>query len=103
MNPGGPDGSLPHHEDTPMKKAEIAAEIRRFVARESNIADDRLLGDDVDLFRDGILDSLMVVSLVSFCEQRFGCELSGQEFSEEDLRTIAALAALIAGRKSEQP
>lgn len=80
----------------------IATEIRRFVARESNITDDSLLGDNVDLFRDGILDSLMVVSLVSFCEERFGCELTGAEFSEEDLRTIAALAGLIAGRKPEQ-
>jgi acyl carrier protein len=84
-----------------MDKTEIAAEIRRFVARECNLADDSLLGDQVDLFRDGILDSLMVVSLVSFCEQRFGCELTGQEFSEEDLRTIAALATLVAGRKPE--
>jgi acyl carrier protein len=85
-----------------MDKTEIASEIRRFVVRESNLADDSLLGDDVDLFSDGILDSLMVVSLVSFCEERFGCELSGQEFSEEDLRTIAALATLVAGRKPEQ-
>jgi len=84
-----------------MDKAEIAAEIREFVARESNIADGSLLGEEVDLFGDGILDSLMVVSLVSFCEERFGCELTGQEFSEEDIRTIAALATLIAGRKQE--
>jgi acyl carrier protein len=82
-----------------MDRTEIADAIRQFVARESNIADDRLLGDDVDLFSDGILDSLMVVSLVSFCEERFGWELSGQEFSEEDIRTIAALATLIAGPK----
>jgi len=80
-----------------MDKAEIADEIRQFVARESNIADDSLLGDNVDLFSDGILDSLMVVSLVSFCEERFGWQLNGQEFSEEDLRTIAGLATLIAG------
>jgi len=85
-----------------MDKTEIAAEIRQFVVRESNIADDSLLGDDVDLFNDGILDSLMAVSLVSFCEERFGCELSGQDFSEEDMRTIAALATLIAGRKPQQ-
>jgi len=85
-----------------MDKTEIATEIRRFVARESNIKDDSLLGDDVDLFSDGIFDSLMVVSLVSFCEERFACELTGAEFSEEDLRTIAALASLIAGRKPEQ-
>jgi acyl carrier protein len=85
-----------------MDKTEIAAEIRQFVVRESNINDDSLLGDDVDLFSDGILDSLMVVSLVSFCEERFGWKLSAQEFSEEDMRTIAALATLIAGRKPEQ-
>ncbi len=85
-----------------MDKTEIAAEIRRFVVRESNITDDSLLGDDVDLFSDGIFDSLMVVSLVSFCEERFGWNLSGQEFSEEGMRTIAALATLIAGSKPEQ-
>lgn len=85
-----------------MDKTEIAAEIRQFVVRESNLTDHNLLSDDVDLFSDGILDSLMVVSLVSFCEERFGCELSGQEFSEEDLRTIAALATLIETRKIER-
>jgi len=82
-----------------MTKTEIASEIRQFVVQESNITDDSLLGDDVDLFSDGILDSLMAVSLVSFCEARFGCKLSGQEFSEEDMRTIGSLAALIASRK----
>jgi acyl carrier protein len=85
-----------------LDKTEIASEIRQFVIRESNIADRGLVSDDVDLFREGILDSLMVVSLVSFCEERFGCELSGQEFSEEDLRTIAALSNLIADRKPKQ-
>lgn len=85
----------------PMDKAEIAAEIRQFVARESNMADESLLGDDVDLFSEGILDSLMAVSLVSFCEERFGCKLGGQDLSEEDMRTIAALASLIAGQKPD--
>ena len=41
-----------------------------------------------NLFSEGILDSLMVVSLVSFCEEKFGLELTGHEFSEENLRTI---------------
>jgi acyl carrier protein len=85
-----------------MDKTAIAAEIRRFVMHESNIGDDGLLSDDTDLFRDGILDSLMVVALVTFCEEKFGCELSGQEFSEGDMRSIATLAALIAERKLAQ-
>jgi acyl carrier protein len=85
-----------------MDRAEIAVEIRNFVMRESNITDENLLGDDVDLFSDGILDSLMAVSLISFCEERFGCRLSGQDFSEEDMRSIAALANLIAGKAPQQ-
>ncbi len=85
-----------------MDKTRITAEIRQFVKRESNITDDSLLGDDMDLFRNGILDSLAVVALVSFCEEKFSCELTGQEFSEEDIRSIAALATLIADRTPEQ-
>jgi len=81
----------------PMDKLRIGAEIRRFVARESGIAEGNL-PDDADLFRDGILDSLMVVSLVSFCEEKFRVDLSGQDFSEEDLRTIAALSTMVAER-----
>ena len=85
-----------------MNRTEIAAEIRRFVVRESNIADESLLRDDLDLFNDGVLDSLMAVSLVSFCHEKFGCDLSGQDFSEEDMRTIGGLAAIIAGRMPQQ-
>ena len=86
-----------------MDNTEIAVQIRQFVATESNIPDPSLLGDDVDLFREGILDSLMVVSLVSFCEERFHFELNAQEFSEDNLRTIAALANLVAGRMPYRP
>jgi len=85
-----------------MDRAEIAIEIRNFVMQESNIADENLLGDDVDLFSGGILDSLMVVSLISFCEDRFECKLSGEDFSEEDMRTIASLATLIAAKTPQQ-
>jgi acyl carrier protein len=70
-----------------MDQTEIAAEIRRFVICESRVADDSLR-DDMDLFSEGIFDSLMLVSLVSFCEEKFGLELTGQEFSKENLRTI---------------
>jgi acyl carrier protein len=75
-----------------MSKGEIVTEIRRFLARESKIADHSLIGEDVDLINAGILDSLMAVLLISFCEQRFGCDLSGQDLSEDDMRTIGGLA-----------
>jgi acyl carrier protein len=78
-----------------MSKGEIIAEILRFVARESNIADHSLISEDVDLINEGLLDSLMAVLLISFCQERFGCDLSGQDLSEDDMRTIGGLADAI--------
>ncbi len=80
---------------------EIANAIREFVMRETNMVG-MSIGDDVDLFRDGILDSLMAVSLMSFCEEKFGCKLIGQDISEDDMRSIGSLAALVA-RLQVQP
>ena len=80
-----------------MSKAEIVSEILLFVARESNIADHSLIAEDVDLIDQGILDSLMAASLVSFCQERFGCDLNDQNLSEDEMRTIGGLASVIAG------
>jgi acyl carrier protein len=85
-----------------MSKAEIVNELLRFVARESNIADLSLIGEDVDLINEGILDSLMAAVLISFCQERFGCDLSDRDFSEDDMRTIGGLADVIAGRVKQQ-
>ncbi len=80
---------------------EIADAIREFVMRETNMVG-MSIGDDVDLFRDGILDSLMAVSLMSFCEEKFGCKLIGKDISEDDMRSIGSLASMVA-RLQVQP
>jgi acyl carrier protein len=80
-----------------MGRDEIVAELVLFVARESDIADHSLIGEDVDLVSQGILDSLIVASLMAFCQERFGCDLIGEDLSEDDLRTIGGLADIIAG------
>jgi acyl carrier protein len=82
-----------------MDRTAVATEIRSFLAQESNLPDS-LLGDDTDLFGEGILDSLMAVSLIAFCEEKFGCRLNGADFSEQDMRTIASLAKIIADTRN---
>jgi len=81
-----------------MTTHEVALEIRGFVARETGTRDASIIADDQDLFAEGLLDSLMTVSLVTFCEQRFGCNIGPDEFSDEALRTIRGLAAFVSSR-----
>ena len=53
-----------------------------------------------ELIGDGILDSLAVLNLVGFLEERFNIMLPVEEFVPENFRTPAAIAAL-ANRLSE--
>jgi acyl carrier protein len=47
-----------------------------------------------DLIGDGVLDSLAVLDLVSFLEDRFSLSLPVEEFVPENFRNVAAIADL---------
>jgi D-alanine--poly(phosphoribitol) ligase subunit 2 len=53
---------------------------------------------DVDLFENGIVDSLQLVELLVQLEQRFGFKIKIDELDLDDLRTLARIAALVAAR-----
>lgn len=57
--------------------------IRQFIIDHSNLHDASVLDADTNLFEAGLVDSLMTVSLLSFCEERFNCEIDLTELSEE--------------------
>lgn len=49
---------------------------------------------DTELIGDGILDSLAILNLVGFLEERFNIMLPVEEFVPENFRTPSAIAAL---------
>jgi acyl carrier protein len=51
---------------------------------------------ETDLIDDGIIDSLAILDLVGFLEQRFKITFPVEEFIPENFRTAAAIAALAA-------
>jgi acyl carrier protein len=59
------------------------------------------IGADTELIEEGILDSLAILNLVGFLEERFNIMLPIEEFVPENFRTPAAIAAL-AARLSEK-
>jgi acyl carrier protein len=58
------------------------------------------LRDDTRLRTTGILDSLAILSLVSFVEKEFGVELTAYETGADNFDRIEDIAALVARKQS---
>ncbi len=66
--------------------------IRQYFAKEAGRPE---LGEQDSLLEGGILDSLAIVKLIAFLEERFGVELSDDEFDPDNFETIATISELI--------
>jgi acyl carrier protein len=79
----------------PITRNEAARLIAEFLRKETNFKDPALIHENTRLFDLGIVDSLMIVSLVAYCETTFGCLLPPDRLTEENLASPLALAALV--------
>jgi peptidyl carrier protein len=57
---------------------------------------DARITPETELIEDGILDSIAILDLVGFLEERFRITMPVEEFIPENFRTAAAIAALAA-------
>jgi acyl carrier protein len=78
-----------------MKREEIVEGISNFIIAETNLEDSSFLEYETNLFESGLLDSLLIVSLVAFCESQFNCNIDTEDMSEENFQSIDALADLV--------
>jgi len=53
------------------------------------------LGDDDLLVESGIIDSLGVMTLLSFLDEKFSIQVSGDDLVPENFASISAIAALV--------
>ncbi len=81
-----------------MQRDRILEAVTRFVIEETNLEDASFLEEDTNLFEAGLLDSLLVVSLVAFCEDEFGFAIDMEDVSEENFSSLGALADFICGK-----
>jgi acyl carrier protein len=75
--------------------ADIHARITDFLAERGHQVDDA-----ADLFETGAIDSMGVVELVGFIEERLGVTLDAAQMTAANFRTVAAIVGLVssAGR-----
>lgn len=77
----------------PMRE-QVMQSLREFIA-EGHPEKIETLEEETDLFKSGVLDSLGVVSLVTFIDEKFGCSLDFEELTEENLANLKSITALV--------
>ncbi len=68
--------------------------IKNFVVSELCV-DNIVLGDTDQLIEQGIVDSSGIMSLISFLEEKFSIEISGDELVPENFESVATITLLV--------
>ncbi len=71
-----------------------AASIRDYIKTELLLDDDTQLSDDTPLWG-GVLDSVGLMQLITFIEERFEIEVDDQELTSAHFGTVQDIAALV--------
>jgi acyl carrier protein len=72
--------------------------VKRFIVDEfAPDIDPDQLDPDYDLLEGGIIDSLALLTIVAWIEDRFALALDAGEIGEDDLRSVRAMCSLIEG------
>ncbi len=82
-----------------MALSEIETNIYDFIVTELLYEKDlHNLGVADHLLGEGMLDSLGIMRIVSFCEETFGVQIPDEEIVPEHFENIQAIAALVQGQ-----
>jgi acyl carrier protein len=73
---------------------DTASSIRDYIRDELLIGDDASIDDDTPLWG-GVVDSVGLMQLISFIEERYAIEVSDDELTSTHFRTITDIAALV--------
>jgi acyl carrier protein len=85
-----------------MQSAQIFTELRQYVARQMLEGQDDGLDEATPLLELGVLDSVSLVSLVAFVEQRFDIHIPGGELGPHNFKDLRSITALIERLRREQ-
>lgn len=72
-------------------------QLRGYLVQELGVREDLLEGD-TPLLDAGLIDSLGVVEVVAFCEERLGCVVPPEEISPEAFQSLDTLVEAVVQR-----
>jgi acyl carrier protein len=81
----------------PVTEAQIITETRAYITENFLYArPDYVVAEDEHLLEKGIVDSMGMVELITFLQDRFGVEPADDEITEDNFATLRRLAAFVA-------
>lgn len=80
----------------------IGEQVRSFIMKTFPLARRVSLRNEDPLLEGGIIDSLGVLSLVSYLERTFHIQISDDDLLPENFQTIAHLVAFVGRRRADQ-
>jgi acyl carrier protein len=81
--------------DANNQASDVHAAVRTFVVSELLDGDGGGLADDTNLLDAGLINSQALVKLTGFIQSRYGVRVPFKQLTPENLKSIAAIAALI--------
>ena len=83
-----------------MTEAEILSAVRAFIEENFLYMKPRqVLGDDDNLMKNGIVDSMGVLEVLSFLEEKLGVTVADDDVTEANLGTFRAIARFVAAKR----
>ena len=86
--------------DAPL--SDIKGIIHRYVFKQYRVEDEDAFGDTVNLFEEGIIDSLGAFDVAAFLESTFKVRFTEEHFFDKRFRSIEGMASLIAEIKQAE-
>ena len=79
---------------------EVERLIEEYITKEALVRPELLpLGRDTKLIESGILDSLSILKLVAFLEEKFGIKVSPEDVVSTNFETVGAISSFVSGKK----
>ena len=79
-----------------MSEAQIINETRAYITENFLYArPNYVVADDEHLMEKGVVDSMGMVELITFLQDRFGVEPADEEITEENFATLRRIAAFV--------
>jgi acyl carrier protein len=78
----------------------IESSLKNYIVKEIAVGSDSPpIGDDTKLIESGVLDSLSILKLVMFIEERFGVKVGADEVVPENFETLGAIVEFVRQKK----
>jgi len=80
---------------------DVTGSIRSFIQDELMYGDASVSIEDGTPLCDGIIDSIALMELVGFLEERFGIQIDDRDLVADNFRSVSAIEALVNRRKED--